>query len=421
MRKNNKMTDNSKFCVVLGITGSIAAYKTAELVRGLRALRDQRNPGRRVIVRPVLTESGAKFVTPETLQTVAGGKVYTNLFSDPGEWDVEHIGLSDDADLLLIAPATANFMAKMAHGIADDLLTSVTLACTCPVMLAPAMNVNMWENVATRENEEILRQRGVKFIGPDSGELACGYSGKGRMSAVSEIIAKVESLFLTRYMDLNDKKIIVTAGPTREYIDPVRFISNPSTGKMGYAIAIEAAKRGANVTLISGPVDLPTPDGMQLIKINTTAEMNEAVNIAASRADIIIGAAAPADFAPVESAEQKIKKSGKKTENLELVATPDILANLGKIKRNDQVIVAFAAETENLLQHASDKIKKKNADFIVANDVTAAGCGFAVDTNKATLIYADGEINELELMTKAALANIILDAALIISDKKSAR
>lgn len=415
------MSDGNNFCVVLGITGSIAAYKTAELVRGLRALRDTRNPSRRVVVRPVLTANGARFVTPETLQTVAGGKVYTDLFTDPGEWDVEHIGLSDDADLLLIAPATANFMAKMAHGIADDLLTSVTLACTCPVLIAPAMNVKMWENSATRANEETLRQRGAQFIGPDDGELACGYSGKGRMSPVAEIINQVEAEFLARYCDMGDKKIIVTAGPTREYIDPVRFISNPSTGKMGYAIATEAAKRGAHVTLISGPVDLPAPDNMQVINVVTAAEMNDAVSISASRADIIIGAAAPADFAPAVASEQKIKKSGRKTEQLELNATPDILANFGKVKQAHQVIVAFAAETEKLLENAKEKIKKKNADFIVANDVTAAGSGFAVDTNKATLIFADGEINNLEMMSKSSLANVILDAALLISDKKSAK
>ncbi len=415
------MRDTNKFCVVVGITGSIAAYKTAELIRSLRSLTDYRNPGRKIVIRPILTANGAKFITPETLQTVSGGKVYTDLFTDSADWDVEHIGLSDDADLLLIAPATANFMAKMAHGIADDLLTSVTLACTCPVVIVPAMNVNMWENAATRANEETLRKRGVRFIGPENGELACGYSGKGRMSAVSDITSMVEGLFLSRYKDLCDKKIVVTAGPTREHIDPIRFLSNPSTGKMGYAIAIEAAKRGAHVTLISGPVDLSAPEGIQVINVTSAAEMNETSSIIAPRADIIIGAAAPADFTPLKTSEHKIKKSGRSTENLELVSTPDILANVGSNKRDDQVIIAFAAETENIIQNATDKIKKKNADFIVANDVTVEGCGFSTDTNKVTLIYADGEINELELMSKSALANVILDSALLLSDKKSTR
>lgn len=413
-------TDPAQFTVVLGITGSIAAYKTADLVRKLRALKDPNRPERKVVVRAVLTDAGAKFVTPLTLQTLTNGPVYQDQFATPEKWDVEHVGLADSADLLLIAPATANILAKLARGLADDLLSTVALAVTAPVLIAPAMNVHMWEHPATQENVRILRERGVLFIGPDEGELACGYTGRGRMAEVEEIIAAVEEAFRSagvspvRACDLQGVKVVITAGPTREFIDPVRFISNPSTGKMGYALARAARARGAEVTLVSGPVNLPAPEGVTVVHVTTNAEMAAATLQAAEGAHVIIGAAAPADFTPAETAPQKLKKAGRDKLTLKLLPATDILAELGKRKAPGQLIVAFAAETEKLEEHAAEKLARKNADLIVANPVTDQDAGFAADTNRAVLIYADGRREELELQTKEAMAERILDAILNI-------
>ena len=408
-------TDPAQFTVVLGITGSIAAYKTADLVRKLRALRDPARPERKVVVRAVLTASGAQFVTPVTLQTLTGGPVYQEQFVTAEQWDVEHVGLADSADLLLIAPATANILAKLARGLADDLLSTVALAVTAPLLIAPAMNVHMWEHPATQENVRILQERGAIFIGPGEGELACGYKGRGRMSDVEEIAAAVEAIWsasvpLARECDLQGVKIVVTAGPTREYIDPVRFISNPSTGKMGYALARAARARGAEVTLVSGPVNLPAPEGVTVVNVTTNAEMAAATLQAADGAQVIIGAAAPADFTPAETAPQKLKKAGRDTLDLELLPATDILAALGKRKQPDQLIIAFAAETEKLEEHAAAKLARKNADLIVANPVTETDAGFAADTNRAVLIFADGRREELALQTKEAMAGRILNA-----------
>ncbi|MHB0936038.1 MAG: bifunctional phosphopantothenoylcysteine decarboxylase/phosphopantothenate--cysteine ligase CoaBC [Armatimonadota bacterium] len=409
------ITDPAQFTVVLGITGSIAAYKTADLVRKLRALRDPAHPERRVVVRAVLTANGAQFVTPLTLQTLTNGPVYQDQFAVPEKWDVEHVGLADSADLLLIAPATANILAKLARGLADDLLSTVALAVTAPLLIAPAMNVHMWEHPATQENVRILRERGAIFIGPGEGELACGYKGRGRMSDVEEIAAAVEAIWsasvpLARECDLQGVKIVITAGPTREYIDPVRFISNPSTGKMGYALARAARARGAVVTLVSGPVNLPAPEGVTVVNVTTNAEMAAATLQAADGAQVIIGAAAPADFTPAETAPQKLKKAGRDKLDIALLPATDILAALGKVKKPGQLIIAFAAETEKLEEHAAEKLARKNADLIVANPVTETDAGFAADTNRAVLIYADGRKEELELQSKATMAKRILDA-----------
>jgi phosphopantothenoylcysteine decarboxylase/phosphopantothenate--cysteine ligase len=408
-------TDLTHFTVVLGVTGSIAAYKAPDLVRKLRALRDPARPERRIVVRAVLTAGGAQFITPLTLQTLTNGPVYQHQFAAPEQWDVEHVGLADSADLLLIAPASADVIAKLACGLADDLLSTVALAVTAPLLIAPAMNVHMWEHPATRENVRILRERGAIFVGPDDGELACGYTGRGRLSEVEEIAAAVEGYFLQgtpvpSACDLQGVKVVITAGPTREYLDPVRFLSNPSTGKMGYALARAARARGAEVTLISGPATLPAPKGVTVIPVTTTAEMAAAALQAAEDAQIIIGAAAPADFTPAETAPQKVKKAGRDKLDIELLPTTDILAELGKKKKPGQLLIAFAAETEKLEEHAAEKLRRKNADMIVANPVTSPDAGFAADTNRAVLIYADGRREGLELQTKEAMAGRILDS-----------
>lgn len=402
------MGKGNNFTVVLGITGSIAAYKAAEIIRTLRALRDPANPDRRISVRVILTASGAQFITPVTLQTLTGNKVYTELFVDADSWDVQHVGLADDADILLIAPASANIIAKLAMGLADDLLSSVALAITAPRFIAPAMNVHMWENAATQANVATLAARGVKFIGPSTGELACGYTGNGRLAPLDEIVAPLARLFLGTAQNMAGKQVLVTAGPTREYLDPVRYISNPSTGKMGYALARAAAAHGARVTLVSGPVDLPALPGVTQINIVSNAEMAAAALAVAAEMDIIIGAAAPADFTPLKVAPQKLKKTGVTAETLELLPTTDILATIGAHKRMGQIIVAFAAETERLEEYAMDKLERKNADIIIANDITAPGAGFACDTNSAILYTRDGSRIELQLQSKEAMAEQII-------------
>ncbi len=408
---------DAPFRVMLGITGSIAAYKCADLVRKLRALRDPAAPGRRAEVRAILTDHGAQFITPVTLQTLTGFPVYRDLFVSAEEWDVEHIGLADGADLLLIAPATANILAKLALGLADDLLSSTALACVAPLLIAPAMNVHMWEHPATQAHIRTLLERGAIVIGPETGALACGYEGRGRMAPAETIAAAVEAYFRhpraprpEAACDLRDLRVVITAGPTREYLDPVRFLSNPSSGKMGYALAVAARRRGARVTLVSGPVNLPAPDGVTLVPVISTAEMAGAALDAAEDADVIIGAAAPADFAPAARAPRKIKKAGRDGLDARLVPTVDILATLGERKRPGQLIVAFAAESDDLVAHAREKLARKRADLIVANDITAPDAGFHADTNRALLLYPDGRAEELPLQPKSAMADRILDA-----------
>jgi len=383
--------------IVLGVTGGIAAYKTAELVRELvRA-------GAEVHV--VMTKNAQSFITPLTFQTLSGNPVATELFSVIEESEIGHISLADRAEILVIAPATANIIGKIASGIADDMLTTIVMATKAPVLLAPAMNVHMWENPICQENIEKLRARGYKFVDPESGELACGYEGKGRLAEVPTIMEEIRALLSPK--DLAQEKILITAGPTEEPIDPVRFVTNRSSGKMGFALAHAARRRGAEVTLISGPTALPAPQKVNYISVRSAAEMREAVLNNLNNASILLMAAAVSDYRPKKAAPEKIKKSKSETV-LELERNPDILAEAGQ-RKGQRIIVGFAAETENLLQNARQKLKEKNLDLIVANDITLPGAGFEVDTNIVKLLDPSGKVEELPLMTKEELADRILD------------
>lgn len=347
-----------------------------------------------------------------TFQTLTGEKVFVGRFAP--EDGIAHISLAQWADAFLIAPATANCLAKLTAGIADDILTSTALAMTAPTVVAPAMNGNMWRSAATRENVERLSMRGVRFIGPASGHLACGDEDVGRMSEPDEIVSEMERLF-SRKSDLLGRRVLVTAGPTVEKIDPVRYITNRSSGKMGFAIAEAAADRGASVTLISGPVHLPVPNNVEYIGIGSSAELCEAVLEKAETADAVIQAAAPADYTPSDPAKQKIKKESDDL-TLHLVKTRDIAAALGRKKRAGQVLVAFAAETENLLENARGKLERKNADLIVANDVTQPGAGFGTETNIIALITRT-DVAQLPLMSKREAAEAILDRVVCLLGK----
>lgn len=388
-----------KRTVVLGVTGSIAAYKAAEIISGLHKLS--------LDVRVILTEGGAQFITPLTLETLSRAPVYTDQFSREAPYEVEHIALAKLADVFLIAPATANFIGKAANGIADDHLTTTFLATRAPVLIAPAMNVNMYNHPAMQKNMETLRERGCTFIEPAEGLLACGDTGKGRLAPVEEILAAVQAA-LNRKQDLAGRRILVTAGPTREAIDPVRFLSNRSSGKMGFAIAEAAVRRGASVRLIAGPVQLPTPPGVEREDIVSSAELFRAVERAFPACDALIMAAAPADFTISDISQQKIKKHGEGL-SLSLTPTADILARMGEHKTH-QVLMGFAAETQELERNAKDKLARKRLDFIAANDVTAPGVGFAGDTNAVTLYDAEGGCACSGMMQKAALADWLLDA-----------
>ena len=383
--------------IVLGVTGGIAAYKAAEHVRELvRA-------GAKVHV--VMTQSAQAFVTPLTFQTLSGNPVITELFSLIQESEIGHISLADRADVLVIAPATANIIGKIASGIADDMLTTIVMATKAPVLLAPAMNVHMWENAICQENIEKLRSRGYHFVDPESGELACGYEGKGRLAEVSAIVDEICSILSPK--DLTGETILITAGPTEEPIDPVRFITNRSSGKMGFALARAARRRGAKVILISGPAATPAPQQVKCIGVRSAAQMQEAVLTNLETASILLMAAAVSDYRPQQTASGKIKKSEAKIV-LELERNPDILAEAGK-RKGQRILVGFAAETENLLQNARGKLKEKNLDLIVANDVTLPGAGFKVNTNIVKILDRSGKVEELPLMTKEELADRILD------------
>jgi phosphopantothenoylcysteine decarboxylase/phosphopantothenate--cysteine ligase len=377
----NRNRYNRVMRVTVGVSGGIAAYKAAELVRALQR--------QAIEVHVVMTEAAGKFVQPLTFAALTGHKVITSLWDDAGtgayDSAIEHIGEAQWADALVVAPATANILAKFAHGIADDFLTTLYLATTAPVFVAPAMNVNMWEHLATQENLETLRQRGVRIIEPGMGELACGMVGAGRMAG---------------------EVVLVTAGGTREALDPVRFIGNRSSGKMGYALADAAQSRGAKVILISGPSGLYPPALCELIRITTAAEMREAVFERMTEATLVIKAAAVADYRPVTVSEQKLRRSGPLT--LELAPTEDILAEVVRRRRPGQLIVGFAAETENLMENGRAKLLAKGADAIVVNDVSGEGSGFDVDTNEATFLTLSTAI-ELPRMPKRNLADRILD------------
>ena len=385
--------------VVLGVTGGIAAYKAAELVSRLRKAGAQ--------VRVVMSENALKFIPALTLETLSGNRAYVDQFSR--EFEIEHVALAKWADLFVVAPATANFIGKVASGIADDLITTTAMAVTCPILLAPAMNNNMWKNAATRANMETITARGILSVGPERGKLACGDEDIGRMSEPADILERIRGI-LERDLDLAGRHVLVTAGPTVERIDPVRYITNRSTGKMGYAIARAARERGAYVTLVSGPVNIAPPEGVELVKVESSAQLCEKVLESGAMADVVIQAAAPADFTPARVAEKKIKKHAGEGMTLELKPTTDIAAELGRRKRDGQVLVAFAAETNDVLENARKKLARKNADIVVANDVTRPGAGFGTDTNAITIITAD-TAEEMPMMTKLQAADAILDAA----------
>lgn len=388
--------------IVLGVTGGIAAYKAAGIVSKLRQEGAE--------VRVIMTKEAAEFVTPLTFRELSGSPVAMDMWAEVAHWNVAHIALANWADLFLIAPATANILAKAANGIADDILTTTLLATKAPVFFAPAMNTNMYDNPLTQQNIETLKAFGMHFIEPANGHLACGVSGKGRLPEPEEIIAEVENFF-TMGEQLKGKKVLVTAAGTIEPIDPVRFIGNRSSGRMGYAIAEEAKKRGADVVLVSGPSALVPPSGVRVINVETTGEMREAVLKEFADTDITIKAAAVADYRAKTVADNKIKKNDSNL-IIELEKNPDILMELGSLKKDGQILVGFAAETQNLIKFAKEKLEKKNLNFIIANDVTKPNAGFNYETNLIKILSRDGSIEEFPLMSKRELAKIILDRVL---------
>jgi phosphopantothenoylcysteine decarboxylase/phosphopantothenate--cysteine ligase len=397
--------------ITLGVTGGVAAYKAAELVRRLQ------QDG--FTVQVVMTRGAREFVTPLTFAALSGQKVITDLFAESGgeanlESAIEHIAVAQRTDLLLVAPATADILAKFARGIADDFLTTLYLASTAPVVVAPAMNVNMWNHAATQENVETLRARGVKIVDPDEGYLACGMTGAGRLAGQAAIVAAVhEALHSVR--DLAEEKVLVTAGPTRESLDPVRYFSNRSSGKMGYAVAEAAAQRGAHVILVSGPTSLEAPAGVERIDVQSAEEMHRAVLEKVADCSIAIFAAAVADYRPAESSGQKIKRN-QESMTISLQPTHDILASVARNK-GGRFIVGFAAETEHVAENARKKLAAKNADLIVANDITAEGAGFDHDTNIVTLFARDGRDLALPRMSKSEVAQRILDEVVRLRSK----
>lgn len=398
------MSSKAKKCVVLGVTGGIAAYKACELLRLLQ------RQGMDVFV--VMTKNACRFVSPLTFETLSGHPVAVDTFDRPQTWEVEHIALAKRADLFLIAPATANVIGKIACGIADDMLTTTVMATRAPVMIAPAMNTGMWANPAMQANIGTLVSRGIHVVTPACGHLACGDSGEGKLEDV-QVIARRALALLHRTADMQGLRVLVTAGPTREALDPVRYITNRSSGKMGYAIARAAAARGAQVTLISGPVALDAPSGVELVPITTTQDLFDKAKTLAQAQDVLIQAAAPADYRAQAVAPRKIKKQGGEGLTLHLVENPDVAAALGKVKKPGQVFVGFAAETNDVTAHAQDKLIKKNLDLIVANDVTRPGAGFDVDTNIVTLITRE-DVTDLPVMRKDEVADCILDRVLAL-------
>lgn len=395
--------------IVLGVTGGIAVYKAVDLVSRLRKHGCE--------VRVVMTEHAQKFVTPLTFKEISGNAVATSMWNSNQEFNVEHIALANWADAFLVAPATANILAKMTYGIADDLLSTTLLAAQAPIVVCPAMNTGMYLNAATQENIAKLQSRGITVMPPASGHLACGTSGPGRLPEPQQIVEFMSSFFAGREGDLRGLKVLVTAAGTREPIDPVRFVGNRSSGKMGYAVAQMAAERGAEVLLISGPSALAVPPNVKAVQVESTNEMLEACLAAYDGVDIVIKAAAVADYRPRDVADQKIKKKNDDALTVVMDKNPDILKTLGA-KKTHQVLVGFAAETQNLLANARDKVVKKNLDMIVANDVTAAGAGFNSDTNIVKFLYANGDVCELEQMPKVDVANRILDEALRIRNER---
>lgn len=380
---------------VVCVTGGIAAYKTCHVVSSLR------KAGARVFV--VMTKNATEFVTPLTFETLSGNRVVTDTFDRDFEWEVEHVSLAKKADIFIVAPMTADFAAKLARGIADDFASTTALAMKCPMLLAPAMNVNMITAEAYEENEKILRGRGTHFVESGSGFLACGDVGKGRMAEPDEIVKAAFDILIPK-PDYDGKTVLVTAGGTSEPIDPVRFITNRSSGKMGVAIAAKALGRGAKVILVAGNISVPVPDGIERIDVTTTEEMYDAVLGNLDRADVVIKAAAPADYKVAKVSDKKIKSDEL---TLKLKKNPDIAAAVGKIK-GDKKLVIFSAETNDCEANARAKLKKKNADMVVLNDVTKKGAGFNTDTNVVTVITRDDE-KEFGLLDKTVIADLLLD------------
>ncbi len=385
--------------IVLGVTGSIAAYKACEIASRLVEF------GARVT--PVLTHSARALIGPATLEAITGNRAIIEMFEPLQNPEVEHIAVATRADLFLIAPATANILAKAAHGIADDWLSTTLLATRAPILFAPAMNTNMYTHPATQANIETLRTRGCRFVGPGSGRLACGTEGPGRLIEPMTVIEAAAPLVSGRD-DLAGKRVLITSGANHEAIDPARYIGNRSSGKMGRALALEALARGAVVTVITGPANVAPPHGAEVVNVKTANEMGLAVKSLAQNADIVVGAAAVADYRVESPSSEKHKRDGQPV-TLTLTENPDILAGLGEAKRPGQVLVGFAAETSDLIRNATQKLRRKNLDFIVANQIGEAGSDFGTDTTRAAIIDADGSVDELDLLTKDELAQVLLD------------
>jgi phosphopantothenoylcysteine decarboxylase/phosphopantothenate--cysteine ligase len=396
--------------IVLGVTGSIAVYKAVELASKLT------QSGAQVDV--VMTKSAQEFVTPLPFRSVTNRPVVTEMFDLESKFSVEHISLAERADLVVIAPATANIIAKLATGIADDILSCTLLATKAPIILAPAMNVNMWENVATQENIARLKERGFKFAGPVHGRLATGAVGLGRFAEIDEILGAIRQV-LGQGGDLTGRKIVVSAGGTQEPFDPVRHIGNRSSGRMGYALAEAACVRGAEVVLVSAPTSLAPPVGVGVIQVQTTLQMQDAIVAATAQAHALIMAAAPVDYRSKTVAKKKIKK-GTGTVTIELVENPDILSEI-ETEKGKLIKVGFAAESENLVENATEKLKKKRLDFIVANDITATDSGFGTDTNRVVFIDRSGKVEQLPLLPKSEVAHKILDKLVQLLSKRTAK
>ncbi len=394
--------------VLLGVTGGIACYKSANLASML--VKQGCN------VHVLMTKNATEFIGPHTFESLTGNRVSVDTFDRNYQFQVEHISLADQADLVLVAPATANVLAKLAHGLADDMLTTTILACDCPKIAAPAMNTRMYENPVTQDNLKTLRHYGWEVIEPASGRLACGAVGKGKMPEPEDLLEAVLHT-LAHEKDMQGLNVLVTAGPTQEALDPVRFLTNHSTGKMGYAIAKAAAARGAQVTLVSGPVQLKKPQYMNVVDVVSAQDMFEAVTARSAQQDIIIKAAAVADYRPAQFATEKIKKTANTQNSLELTSTQDILGWLGEHKQQGQFLCGFSMETENMLENSRKKLQKKNLDLIAANNLKQPGAGFAVPTNLLTLITAETE-TELPLLTKEQAADRLLDEILLLRNSK---
>jgi phosphopantothenoylcysteine decarboxylase/phosphopantothenate--cysteine ligase len=394
--------------IVLGVTGGIAAYKAAELCRELIR--------RGAVVQVVMTENATRFVSPLTFQALSNQPVFTDLFALSSQPGIGHISLADRAELVLVAPATANIIGKVANGLADDLLSTLIMATQAPVLFAPAMNVNMYENMIVQENLKKLLRRGYLLTEPAVGELACGWEGKGRLANLADIVEEVECALSAK--DFLGKRVMVTAGPTREPIDPVRYLTNYSSGKMGYAAARVARRRGADTVLISGPTALPPPFGVRFIQVNTAREMFKASLKEAEWADVIIKASAVADYRPLNPVTKKIKKAkGQEQLTLELTENPDILFEIGR-RKGGRILVGFAAETSDLVKNARTKLKEKNLDLIVANDVTQPGAGFGGDTNIVLIVDQEGKAHRWPRMSKVDVAEKIFDRIQSLLEKR---